>query len=120
MTDLDKLIKQHLQRQELLPGVATGRYEQPAAVDKADLRTLQGDDGSRRDNRINVRISGKYLTELQRLALVEGIPTQSLIANVIHHYVQGTLVDMSRPHPSLTASAKEDVSSARDDDKPKS
>ncbi|HTR00158.1 MAG TPA: hypothetical protein VMH83_09220 [Candidatus Acidoferrum sp.] len=108
MADLDKLIKQHLQRKELLPGVASGRYEQRPQVDKAELRTPGIEDNARRDNRINIRISGKDLTELQKLALAEGIPTQSLIANIIHHYVQGTLVDVSRSNLHQAADLKKE------------
>ena len=110
MTDLDKLIKQPLKRQEVLPGVAAGRYEQAVQADRTEFRTLE--DGTRRDNRINIRISGRDLTELQKLALAEGIPTQSLIANVIHQYVQGTLVDVSRP--SAGKAGTEDTDSSTD------
>lgn len=108
MTDLDKLIKQHLKRQELLPGVAAGRYEHTALVDKAEFPSSE--DSVRRDNRINIRISGKDLTELQKLALAEGIPTQSLIANIIHQYVQGTLVDVSRPAVGKAGTDEADTS----------
>ena len=97
MTDLEKLIKGHLQRQELLPGVTTGRFEQAGPIDKVEVRSQIGEESGRRDNRINIRTSGKDLTELQKLALADGIPTQSLIANIIHQYVQGELVDVSSP-----------------------
>lgn len=78
----------NLEPRPLLPGFDSGRFEQPPAYDRAELRSHVIDDGSRRDNRINIRISGKDLAELQKKALVEGIPTQSLIANVVHQYVQ--------------------------------
>ena len=80
----------------LLPGFDTGRFEQQPAYDRAELRAHAVDDASRRDNRISIRISGKDLAELQKQALMQGIPTQSLIANVVHQYVQSLLLDGSR------------------------
>lgn len=45
----------------------------------------------RKDRRINIRISGKDLEALQKRALEEGIPYQTLIASVLHKYVSGRL-----------------------------
>jgi len=47
----------------------------------------------RKDKRVNIRISSKVLTGLQKRAIMEGIPYQTLIASVLHKYVSGTLVD---------------------------
>ncbi len=81
----------NLEPKPLLPGFDSGRFEQPPAYDRAELRSHIFDDVSRRDNRISIRISGKDLAELQKKALVDGIPTQSLIANVVHQYAQSLL-----------------------------
>ena len=43
----------------------------------------------RKDRRVNIRISGKDLEALQKRALEEGIPYQTLIASVLHKYVSG-------------------------------
>ena len=45
----------------------------------------------RKDKRINIRISSRDLNLLQRRALSEGIPYQTLIASVLHKYVDGRL-----------------------------
>ncbi|MGI9321133.1 MAG: antitoxin [Thiogranum sp.] len=47
----------------------------------------------RKDKRINIRISSRDLNLLQRRALSEGIPYQTLIASVLHKYVDGQLKD---------------------------
>jgi predicted DNA binding CopG/RHH family protein len=47
----------------------------------------------RKDQRINIRISEKDLLDLQKRAMREGIPYQTLIASVLHKYVSGTLAD---------------------------
>lgn len=47
----------------------------------------------RKDKRINIRISEKDLLELQKRALREGIPYQTLIASILHKYVTGRLTE---------------------------
>jgi predicted DNA binding CopG/RHH family protein len=44
----------------------------------------------RKDKRVNIRISERDLKELQRIALREGIPYQTLISSILHKYVNGT------------------------------
>jgi predicted DNA binding CopG/RHH family protein len=51
----------------------------------------------RKDSRINIRISSKDLRALQKRALAEGIPYQTLIASVLHKFVEGTLSE-NRPN----------------------
>ncbi len=41
----------------------------------------------RKDKRLNIRISSRDLEEVQRIAVVEGIPYQTLVSSVIHKYV---------------------------------
>jgi predicted DNA binding CopG/RHH family protein len=48
-----------------------------------------------KDRRVNIRISSKDLEGLQRRALEEGIPYQTLIASILHKYVSGRLVERS-------------------------
>jgi len=45
----------------------------------------------KKDARINIRISSKDLRGLQKKALSEGIPYQTLVASVLHKYVEGRL-----------------------------
>ena len=45
----------------------------------------------RKDRRVNIRISGKDLDALQKKALEEGLPYQTLISSLIHKYVSGRL-----------------------------
>lgn len=49
----------------------------------------------RKDARVNIRLSSKDLRGLQKRALAEGIPYQTLIASVLHKYVEGRLRDIS-------------------------
>lgn len=46
----------------------------------------------KKDSRINIRISSKDLRALQKRALSEGLPYQTLIASVLHKFAEGRLV----------------------------
>lgn len=45
----------------------------------------------RKDARINIRLSSRDLRGLQKRALAEGIPYQTLVASILHKYVEGRL-----------------------------
>jgi predicted DNA binding CopG/RHH family protein len=45
----------------------------------------------KKDSRINIRISSKDLRALQKRALAEGIPYQTLVASVLHKFAEGQL-----------------------------
>ena len=45
----------------------------------------------RKDARINIRLSSKDLRGLQKKALAEGIPYQTLVSSILHKYVEGRL-----------------------------
>ena len=47
----------------------------------------------RKDARINIRLPSKDLRGLQKRALAEGIPYQTLVASILHKYVEGRLVE---------------------------
>ncbi len=47
----------------------------------------------KKDMRVNIRISKRDLDGLQRRALEEGIPYQTLMSSVLHKYVDGRLVE---------------------------
>ena len=45
----------------------------------------------RKDRRLNIRISSKDLEALQKRALEEGLPYQTLISSLLHKYASGRL-----------------------------
>jgi len=48
---------------------------------------------NRKDKRVNIRISSKDLESIQRKALEEGIPYQTLISSLLHKFVNGRIVE---------------------------
>lgn len=45
----------------------------------------------RKDRRVNIRISQRDLSELQRKAVYEGLPYQTFISSLLHKFVNGNL-----------------------------
>jgi len=60
----------------------------------------------KKDARINIRISSKDLKELQKLALSEGLPYQTLISSVLHKYAERRLTTRSSRRPSLRSARR--------------
>lgn len=93
-----KKLKYQIKKQNILPGFGEGRYEPPHVFNRKEfaeeLKELE-----RRDRRVHVRISASDLRTLEREALQQGIPTQSLLANIIHQYAVGGLEQKRRSRP---------------------
>ena len=47
----------------------------------------------KKDLRVNIRISRKDLEALQKRAMEEGIPYQTMMASVLHKYLSGRFVE---------------------------
>ncbi len=84
MSDLSK------EEQELLRSVESGEWQSVAKPERelSNYRTLARAT-FQKDRRINIRISSKDLDALQKRALLEGIPYQTLITSVLHKFVAG-------------------------------
>lgn len=73
------------------------------SVERGEWRSVRGLKGERRrygryaaatfrkDRRVNIRISTKDLEMIQKRALEEGLPYQTLISSLLHKYVAGRL-----------------------------
>ena len=58
-----------------------GRYRQAA---RATLR---------KDKRVNIRMAERDLVRLQKTALREGLPYQTLVSSILHKFINGRLVE---------------------------
>jgi predicted DNA binding CopG/RHH family protein len=47
----------------------------------------------KKDKRLNIRISGRDLNELQRKAIIEGLPYQTYVSSIIHKFINGKLIE---------------------------
>lgn len=83
------------EEQALLEAYESGEFESDLDVDRREYVAKAAEETFRKDKRINIRISSRDLEALQRRALEEGLPYQSLVSSVLHKYVSGGLKDIS-------------------------
>ncbi len=53
----------------------------------------------RKDRRVNLRISSRDLEAIQRRAVADGLPYQTLISSVLHKYADGRLREVEAGRP---------------------
>lgn len=78
----------------MISGYENGRYEPAKNYDRSEFKNHSFEDPMRRDNRISIRVSGKDLEQVHKLSLEEGVPSQFLIASIVHKYVNGLLLEV--------------------------
>ena len=80
------------EEKEILDAFEAGKLKRsPGAADTQKRHQEYAAAMFRKDARINIRLSSKDLRGLQKRALAEGIPYQTLIASILHKYVEGRL-----------------------------
>lgn len=104
-----------VRRQEILAGFEEGRYEPRRHYDRHLFGTHSAD-LMKRDNRVNIRVSGSDLDLLQEEALRRGVPLQSLMAGIIRDYVATTAESEAATDSSATQAAQSGVEQSRDED----
>ena len=64
--------------------------------DKELLEQLKqaAENTSKKNRRINIRLSDHDMAGIQRVAASKGVPYQSLISGLIHQFVEGDLVEV--------------------------
>ncbi len=82
------------EEQELLDSFERGEWR-PVKGRAKEIRRYRGYARAtfKKDKRVNIRISKKDLEALQKRALEEGIPYQTLMASILHKYAGGRLVE---------------------------
>jgi len=86
MNELDK------EESEILKAFESGKVKR--SKDAAETRERHQQYAAamfKKDARINIRLPSKDLRGLQKKALAEGIPYQTLVASILHKYVEGRL-----------------------------
>jgi predicted DNA binding CopG/RHH family protein len=82
------------QEREIKTAVEGGEWRSARGVKNESKRYQRYAEATfKKDRRVNIRISGKDLEALQKRAIEEGLPYQTLIASLLHKYVSGRLVE---------------------------
>lgn len=86
--------KLNREEQEILTAYESGATRAVSSA-KAELVRHQkiAESTFKKDARINIRIASRDLRALQKRALAEGIPYQTLISSVLHKYAEGRIID---------------------------
>jgi predicted DNA binding CopG/RHH family protein len=79
----------------LLADYEAGQFKSVMTAARKKLLKGAAEQTVKKDKRINIRISGRDLDAIQRRALEEGIPYQTLVSSVLHKYVSGGLQDIT-------------------------
>jgi predicted DNA binding CopG/RHH family protein len=88
-------VKLNQEEQALLDAFEAGEFESVLTEERKSFLAKSAEEAFKKDKRINIRISSRDLAALQRRALEEGLPYQSLVASVLHKYVSGSLQDLT-------------------------
>lgn len=79
--------KLNTEDQEMLEAFEAGEFESDLKDERRTQLAQLAKETIRKDKRINIRISSRDLEALQRRAIEEGLPYQSLVSSVLHKYV---------------------------------
>lgn len=79
---------------ELLKSVERGEWKSVRRLDTQRARYQRYAEATfKKGRRINIRISAQDLEAIQKRAIEEGLPYQTLISSLLHKYASGRLVE---------------------------
>ena len=90
-----KKVKLDDEEQAILDAYEADEFESVMTDERKNSIEQAAEATFKKDKRINIRLSGRDLSAIQRRALEEGIPYQTLVASVLHKYVSGSLYDVT-------------------------
>jgi len=90
-----KKIQLDKEEQALLDVYESGGFESDITPSRRKFIEDSAALAFKKDKRINIRISGRDLIAIQKRALEEGLPYQTLVASIIHKYASGSLYDVT-------------------------
>ena len=91
---MNKKFKLDKEEQEILESVENGEWISiPNVKTKIKKYADYARNTLKKDKRLNIRMSGVDLEMIQRKAIEEGIPYQTLISSLLHKYVSGRLIE---------------------------
>jgi len=79
--------------QALLDAFEAGQFESSLTPERRVFIAKSAEATFKKDKKINIRLSSRDLSAIQRRALEEGIPYQALVSSIIHKYISGSLRD---------------------------
>jgi len=78
----------------LLDAFELGEFQSDLSDDRRTLIAKTAESSLKKDKRINIRLSSRDLSAIQRRAIKEGMPYQTLVSSILHKYASGSLQDI--------------------------
>lgn len=92
-----KTVKLDAEETELLHSYEEEEWQSVSQVEEEKARYQEYARATfRKDARVNIRISSKDLEAIQKRAIEEGLPYQTLMASILHKFVSGRLIERSQ------------------------
>ena len=90
-------MKMTREEKNLLESVERGEWKRIPDFPRESVRYREAARATlRKDKRVNIRMAERDLVRLQKTAVEEGLPYQTLISSVLHKYINGRLVEKTR------------------------
>jgi len=83
------------EEQEILTAFESEEFESVLTSERQAFLAASAKETVKKDKRINIRISSRDLSAIQRRALEEGLPYQTLVSSILHKYISGRLYDVA-------------------------
>lgn len=82
------------EEKDLLDSVERGEWRRIPDFEKESKRYQESARATlRKDRRVNIRVTERDLIRIQKKAVEEGLPYQTLISSVLHKYINGRFVE---------------------------
>ena len=82
------------EEKDILDSVERGEWKRIPDYKKEVARYREAANATlRKDKRVNIRMTERDLVHLQKTAMHEGLPYQTLISSILHKYINGRLVE---------------------------
>jgi predicted DNA binding CopG/RHH family protein len=88
------MMKRDTDEKELLESVERGEWKSAGGGKRRARYSRYAKATLRKDRRLNIRLSSKDLEAIQKRALAEGLPYQTLISSLLHKYAAGRLKEV--------------------------
>jgi len=83
------------EEKSILKDFDAGEFKSVLTPERKKMLQTAAEETFKKNKRINIRISERDLQTLQRRAMEEGMPYQTLISSVLHKYVSGGFEDIT-------------------------
>ena len=99
-------VKLDKEERKLLKSFEAGEFKSVLTPARRKIIQETASNTFKKDKRINIRISSRDLDAIQKRALVEGIPYQTLVSSILHKFVSGSLHDVTANACSRTQQSR--------------